>query len=97
MRLQLVIILVMSLLLVLFTFQNPHPVPMRFVGWGTQQFPVIGVVVVSALAGVIVATLWGLSSGSKLKEQLFRLKKKLESLQTPPVDSEEDDLSELRK
>jgi uncharacterized integral membrane protein len=97
MKLQMIIILAISLILVLFTFQNPHPVPMHFVGWGTQQFPIIGVVIVSLLAGVILAILWGLSSGSKLKEQFLKLKRKLEKLQSPPVESEEDELSEFRK
>lgn len=90
MRLQLIIILVMSLLLVVFTFQNPHPVQMHFVGWGTKQFPIIGVILISVLVGVIASLMLGLKSSNKLKEEVNQLRSELDELKTPPVSSDEE-------
>ncbi|MBI4834650.1 MAG: LapA family protein [Planctomycetes bacterium] len=97
MKFQLIIILVMALIVVLFTFQNPHPVPMHFVGWGTRDFPVIGVVLISVIAGVILSVLWGLISNSKLKEEIFNLKRKLHKVQAPPVNPEEEEPPDFMK
>ena len=90
MRLQLITILVMAMLLVVFTFQNPHPVQMHFVGWGTKEFPVIGVILIAALAGVIISLLLGLKGSNKLKQEMRKLQRELDDFKTPPVGQEEE-------
>ena len=69
MQLQLVFILVMALLLVIFTFQNPYPVQMRFMGWQSEQIPVIVIVLISVLIGVIISLIMGLQKQNKLKKE----------------------------
>ena len=92
MRLQLIIVLVMSLLLVVFTFQNPHPVNMHFVAWGTKQFPLIGIILISVLSGVIVSLLLGIIGSSKTKKKIQELKTELDNTKMPPVVSEDEEL-----
>lgn len=91
MQLQLFFLLVMALLLVVFTFQNPNPVQMRFMGWQSSQMPVVIVVLVSILVGAIVSIVLGFKQQSELKKEIRRLKSELDDLNIPPVKSNEND------
>jgi len=90
MQMQLLFILVMALLLIVFTFQNPYPVQMRFMGWQSGQIPLIMVILISIIAGVIVSLLLGLKQAKELKRDNRQLKAELDELKAPPVKSEEE-------
>jgi len=90
MQMQLLFILVMALLLMVFTFQNPYPVQMRFMGWQSGQIPLIMVILISIIVGVIVSLLLGLRQAKELKRDNRQLRAELDELKTPPVKSEEE-------
>lgn len=94
MQLHLIFILIMSLLLVVFTFQNPYPVQMHFMGWQSSQIPIVVVVLISMLTGVIVSLILGLKQQNQLKKEIRNLKTELNELKTPSVNSNQDEISE---
>ena len=77
MILQTIILLVAALLAVMFTLQNPHHVQMRFMAWETAQFPLIALIIISALAGVSVAALLSLKSTWQLNRKIRALQMEL--------------------
>ncbi|MDD5657688.1 MAG: LapA family protein [Elusimicrobia bacterium] len=77
MIIQLIVILVAALLAVLFTFQNPHHVQMHFMAWQTAQFPIIALILVSALAGVIMTAVLGLKTSWRLSRRIRELEAEL--------------------
>lgn len=77
MILQTIILLVAALLAVMFTLQNPHHVQMRFMAWQTAQFPLIALIIISLLAGVIVAALLNLKSSWQLNRKIRELEAEL--------------------
>lgn len=91
MQMQLLFILIMALLLMVFTFQNPYPVQMRFMGWQSGQIPLIMVILISVIAGVVGSLLLGLKQAKELKRTIRQLRVELDELKTPPVSSEEDE------
>ncbi len=91
MQMQLLFILIMSLLLMVFTFQNPYPVQMRFMGWQSAQVPLIMVILISVIVGVVGSLLLGLKQAKELKRNIRQLRVELDELKTPPVSSEEDE------
>ena len=90
MQMQLLFILIMALLLMVFTFQNPYPVQMRFMGWQSGQVPLIMVILISVIAGVVGSLLLGLKQAKELKRTIRQLRSELDDLKTPPVKSEEE-------
>ena len=82
----------MSLLLVVFTFQNPYPVQMKFMGWQTGQVPVIIIVLISILTGLIISLVLGFKQISDLKKTVRRQKREIEELRMLPINKEEDHL-----
>lgn len=88
---QLIIILLVALVLVLMTVQNPNPVSVQFLSWEAQQVPVIIIILISLLAGVIISSVLGLIKQSKLKDKIRRLQREIEELKYPPVVSPEED------
>ncbi|MCK4909874.1 MAG: LapA family protein [Planctomycetes bacterium] len=94
MRLQLMIILVLALVLVVFTLQNPHPVQMHFVGWGSKEFPVMGVILVAILIGVIISSFLGLKTSKVLKKKIQGLKSEISDLKNRPPVAESDELKD---
>jgi uncharacterized integral membrane protein len=82
---QLIIILLVALVLVLMTVQNPNPVSVQFLSWEAQQVPVIIIILISLLAGVIITSILGLIKQSKLKDKIRRLQREIEDLKYPPV------------
>ncbi len=93
---QLIIILLVALVLILMTVQNPNPVSVQFLSWEAQQVPVIIIILISLLAGVIISSVLGLIKQSKLKDRIRRLQREIEELKYPPVVSSEED-KELEK
>ena len=88
---QLIIILLVALVLVLMTVQNPNPVSVQFLSWEAQQVPVIIIILISLLAGVIISSILGLIKQSKLKDKIRRLQREMEDLKYPPVVSPDED------
>ena len=88
---QLIIILLVALVLILMTVQNPNPVSVQFLSWEAQQVPVIIIILISLLAGVIIPTVLGLIKQSKLKDKIRRLLREIEELKYPPVVSPDED------
>jgi uncharacterized integral membrane protein len=88
---QLIIILLVALVLVLMTVQNPNPVSVQFLSWEAQQVPVIIIILISLLAGVIISSILGLIKQSKLKDKIRRLQREIEDLKYPPVVPSDED------
>jgi len=88
---QLIVILLVALVLVLMTVQNPNPVSVQFLSWEARQVPVIIIILISLLAGVIISSVLGLIKQSKLKDKIRRLQREIEELKYPPVVSPEED------
>ena len=88
---QLIIILLVALVLVVMTVQNPNPVSVQFLSWEAQQVPVIIIILISLLAGVIISSVLGLIKQSKLKDKIRRLQREIEDLKYPPVVSPDED------
>ncbi len=88
---QLIIILLVALVLVLMTVQNPNPVSVQFLSWEAQQVPMIIIILISLLVGIIISSVLGLIKQSKLKDKLRRLQREIEELKYPPVVSPDED------
>ena len=82
MQIQLIFILIMALLLVVFTFQNPYPVQMKFMGWQSGHFPVIIIVLLSILAGFVVSLILSLKQILELKKIIRKQQKEIEDSKT---------------
>ncbi len=82
---QLIIILLVALVLVLMTVQNPNPVSVQFLSWEAQQVPLIIIILISLLVGIIISSVLGLIKQSKLKDKIRRLQREIEELKYPPV------------
>ena len=78
MRFQLIVMLLVAVVLVLMTIQNPNPVPLQFLSWQSRGIPQIVVILVSLLAGAILSTVLGMAKQSKLKERIRRLEEEIE-------------------
>jgi len=88
---QLIIILLVALVLILMTIQNPNPVSVQFLSWEATQVPVIIVILISLLSGVIISSVLSLVKQSKLKDKIRRLQREIEDLKYPPVVSPDED------
>ena len=88
---QLIIMLLVALVLILMTVQNPNPVSVQFLSWEAQQVPVIIIILISLLVGVIISAVLGLIKQSKLKDKIRRLEHEIEDLKYPPVVSPDED------
>ncbi len=88
---QLIIILLVALVLILMTVQNPNPVSVQFLSWEAQQVPLIIVILISLLVGIIISSVLGLIKQSKLKDKIRRLQREIEELKYPPVVSPNED------
>lgn len=88
---QLIIILLVALVLVLMTVQNPNPVSVQFLSWEAQQVPLIIIILISLLVGIIISSVLGLIKQSKLKDKIRWLQREIEELKYPPVVSPDED------
>ncbi len=88
---QLIIIVLVALMLILMTVQNPNPVSVQFLSWEAQQVPLIIIILTSLLVGIIISSVLSLVKQSKLKDKIRRLQREIEELKYPPVVSHEED------
>ena len=91
---QLIIMLLIALVLILMTVQNPNPVSVQFLSWHARQVPVIIIILISLLAGMIISAFWGLVKQSKLKDRIRRLENEIEEFKYPPPVSADEDENE---
>lgn len=89
MQLKLIIILVFSLILVIFTMQNATPVSVKFFGWQSPSVSLIVVILVSVLFGGIFATILGLLKQWKLVGLLREKDKEIEKLSAQVSESKD--------
>ena len=94
---QLIIMLLVALILILMTVQNPNPVSVQFLSWQAQQVPLIIIILISLLAGTIVSSVLGLIKQSKLKDRIRQLQREIEDLKYPPVVPSDDEDEELKE
>ncbi len=80
MRTQLIVIMLVAVVLILMTIQNPNPVPLKFMSWETRGIPQIVVILVSVMGGMVLSTILGLTKQMKLKERIRRLEEDIEDL-----------------
>jgi uncharacterized integral membrane protein len=78
------------LVLILMTVQNPNPVTLQFLSWGTESVPLIVVILISLMAGIIMSSVLSLIKQAKLKEKIRRLQRDLEDLKSPPLVSDKE-------
>jgi uncharacterized integral membrane protein len=90
MQFQLVVILLVALVLILLTVQNPNPVTLQFLSWDAQGVPLIVVILISLMAGIIMSSILSLIKQAKLKEKIRRLQRDLEDLKSPPLVSDKE-------
>ena len=90
MRAQLIIMLIIALVLILVTAQNPNQVPLQFLSWKARQVPLVVIILVSLLVGMITAGVIGLVNQAKLKERVRGLERELdEARETLPASDDE--------
>ncbi len=88
---QLIVVLLVALVLILVTIQNPNPVSVQFLSWEAQQVPVIIIILISLLVGIIISSVLSLFKQSKLKENIRQLQREIEELKYPPIASHDED------
>ena len=67
---KLIISLILALLLVVFAIQNPMPVKIKFLTWQTGDISLIILILLAALLGAILATIFGYASRKELKNKI---------------------------
>lgn len=87
----LIVTLLVALVLVVLTVQNPNPVSVQFLSWEAQQVPVIVIVLISLSSGVIISSVLGLIKQSKLKNKIRQQQRVIEDLKQPPSVSPDDE------
>jgi len=90
MQFQLIVILLVALVLILLTVQNPNPVTLQFLSWDAESVPLIVVILISLMAGIIMSSILSLVKQAKLKEKIRSLQRDLEDMKSPPLVSEEE-------
>ena len=68
--LQLTLFLIIAVFLVVFTYQNPNPVHMQFMAFKAKSFPLISLILGSALGGMIITGILGLKFNLQLKKKI---------------------------
>ena len=90
MKFQLIVILLVALVLILVTVQNPNPVTLQFLSWDAEGIPLIVVILISLMAGIIISSILSLIKQAKLKDKIRSLQREIEDLKHPPLASEEE-------
>lgn len=91
MQWQLVVSLIGALVLIVFTFQNPSPVQMRFMGWESGHIPLPITIMLSVLAGTVGSLLLGMKRTKELKNRIRRLETELDELKRPPISPDDEE------
>lgn len=68
---------------VVFAIQNPTSVAVRFLVWDTGGIPLSLVILISALAGIVVASVAGLSREIRLRLRIRQLEGRMAKLTAP--------------
>lgn len=91
MQLKLIVILLFSLILVVFTMQNITPVEIKLLGWVSPPLSLMIVILISVLFGGIFATILGLLKQWKLIGLLKEKDRKIEALSIRFAELKKDD------
>ncbi len=94
MRIQLIVMLLVALILILVTVQNPNPVSLQFLSWQVRPIPQIVIILISLMVGIIISSVIGLIKQSKLKEKVRNLQREVEDLKLS-LPTSRDDRSEI--
>lgn len=90
MQFQLIVILLVALVLILLTVQNPNPVTLQFLSWNAESVPLIVVILISLMAGIIMSSILSLLKQAKLKDKIRSLQRDIEDLKSPPLISDKE-------
>ncbi len=77
---KLIISLILALLLVMFAIQNPMPVKIKFLTWQTGDLSLIVIILLSALIGAFLATVFGFAKQKELKGKVKRKEEEIKKL-----------------
>lgn len=80
MQLKVIFGLLVALLIVVFAFQNPGTVNLRFLKWQTGELSLLVVIFGSALGGALMGTLFSMARHWSLKRELKTARLELENL-----------------
>ena len=89
MQFQLIVILLVALVLILLTVQNPNPVTLQFLSWDAENIPLIVVILISLMAGIIMSSILSLLKQAKLKDRIRSLQREIDELKYPSLASED--------
>ena len=90
MQFQLIVILLVAMVLILVTVQNPNPVTLQFLSWDAEGIPLIVVILISLMAGIIMSSILSLLKQAKLKDKIRGLQREIEELKSPSLVTEEE-------
>ncbi|MFC1675466.1 lipopolysaccharide assembly LapA domain-containing protein [Planctomycetota bacterium] len=90
MQFQLIVILLVAMVLILVTVQNPNPVTLQFLSWDAEGIPLIVVILISLMAGIIMSSILSLLKQAKLKDKIRSLQREIEELKSPSLVTEEE-------
>jgi len=93
MQFKLVTILLVALVLILVTVQNPNPVAIQFVSWTATGVPLIVIILVSFMAGIIISSILGMVKQAQLRDKIRALRQELDEQNYPSLTQEEKDIS----
>ena len=88
MQFQLIVILLVALVLILLTVQNPNPVTLQFLSWDADNIPLIVIILISLMAGIIMSSILSLLKQAKLKGKIRSLQREIDELRYPSLASE---------
>ena len=88
MQFQLIVILLVALVLILLTVQNPNPVTLQFLSWDADNIPLIVIILISLMAGIIMSSILSLLKQAKLKGKIRSLQREIDELKYPSLASE---------
>lgn len=77
----LIIGIVLALVMVIFTLQNPANLQVKFLFWKITDIPVALFLILSISIGVIIMTVLSLMSNNRYKSENKKLKEKIHSLE----------------
>ena len=90
MQFQLIVILLVAMVLILVTVQNPNPVTLQFLSFDAEGIPLIVVILISLMAGIIMSSILSLLKQAKLKDKIRSLQREIEELKSPSLVTEEE-------
>jgi len=90
MQFQLIVILLVAMVLILVTVQNPNPVTLQFLSWDAEGIPLIVVILISLMVGIIMSSILSLLKQAKMKDKIRSLQREIEELKSPSLVTEEE-------